>query len=277
MFLISPPKQKCPQSWKINYFNAPEASNALNYAQLLSCGEFQEKLSWGEFQEKLWERCRGLSGNFPDFLPESSKPKPTPPQHQHTPNTAQTQPQTQIQPNQNPNQPQHTPIQPNHKPNPKPKPTSPFLAPSPRNKAHNHWIGAPNWGVKKSMLKILVCLLVMSLTKWFSPVAWMKGFGGLSGSYNTYTCLALWKCLRGCPTTSWILEKLSPSPTVPQGHNDGVTTSENSPGPPQSPAETPQNPRRDPCRGPWEPFERHFFLGEFVEGCGPSDGDPLEL
>ena len=30
-----------------------------------------QKYSQGEFQETLWERFRGLSGIFPEFLPES--------------------------------------------------------------------------------------------------------------------------------------------------------------------------------------------------------------
>ena len=58
-------------------------------------------------------------------------------------------------------------------------------------------------------------------------------------------------------------------PTVPQGHKDRVTTLGKSRGPPKSPAETLQNPRRDPRRGPLEPSERQISSEGLVEGCAP--------
>ena len=67
--LLEPlPKKRRPQPYwgRDNSGNGLEVSNALNYRLGGS-----QPYSRGKFQEKLWERFRGLSRIFPEFLPES--------------------------------------------------------------------------------------------------------------------------------------------------------------------------------------------------------------
>ena len=66
------------------------------------------------------------------------------------------------------------------------------------------------------------------------------------------------------------------TPTVPEGHKNGVTTPEK----PRKIPRTPAEPRRDPAESSERPRRALWeanFLGDLRGGLCPSDSDPPEL